>query len=275
MTGIPNYLKRILDAKRKQLDENRAYWKSLMEAAQDETGKNYHVFREAIRQPGAINLIAEIKKASPSKGLIREDFDVLKIAKIYCEEGAAALSVLTETEFFLGKPAYLAKVADNVDRPVLMKDFFIDETQVYDAFRCGASAILLIVAVLSDAQLRNFLSVARGFDLDCCVEVHTEEELDRALTAGAEIIGVNNRDLKTFEVDLGVAERLIPRIPRDKVIVAESGLNSYDDVRRMQDSGAHAVLIGEAFMRSPDIRRKVREIMGKDVSDGRENADSV
>ncbi len=256
-----DFLERILDKKRAGNARKRAYFDNIKAHLDKTVYERYGLFRKAVAKPGQVNLIAEIKKASPSKGLIRPDFNVEGIAGAYQEAGAAAISVLTEEEYFLGKPAYLKQVSEKFNLPTLMKDFVIDEGQIYEGRYCGASAVLLIVAVLTDRQLELFLDLGRRLDMDCLVEVHADEELDRALGAGAEIIGINNRDLRTFKVDLGVSERMIPRIPRDKVIVAESGISTHADVRRLEAAGAHAVLIGEAFLREKDVGRKLKEVM--------------
>ncbi len=221
----------------------------------------YGVFAKSVGREGQVNLIAEIKKASPSKGVIREPFDVLEIAKTYTEHKAAAISVLTEDKYFLGRPDYVKKVSEQFTVPVLMKDFFIHENQIYEALVKGASAILLICAILSDEQLKQLLSVANALDLDCLVETHDETEVKRAIDVGAEIIGVNNRDLHTFEVSMQTSLDLIPKIPRDRIAVAESGIRTNADIRQLKEVGAKAVLIGETFMRAEDIGAKVDEIM--------------
>mgnify|MGYP000991499067 FL=1 len=221
----------------------------------------YRVFEKAISVPGELHLIAEIKKASPSQGVISAAFSVLGLAAAYKDAGAAAISVLTEDQYFLGKPPYVRDVSDHVGLPVLTKDFFISVEQIYETFAFGSSAILLIVAILTDKELRSFMAVADTLDMDCLVEVHDEEELKRAVDCGAKIIGVNNRNLKTFDVDLKTSEELIPRIPKGHVIVVESGIKNKADINRIKDLGAHAVLIGETFLRASDVRAKVREVM--------------
>ena len=217
-------------------------------------------FKSAISQPGRINLIAEIKKASPSAGLIREDFNAVKIAGIYIKNKAAAISVLTEDKYFLGKFSYLAAISA-ARVPVLMKDFIVHEYQIYEGLFYGASAVLLMVAMLSDKQLKELIQASHRLGLDCLVEAHDETEVKRAVLAGAQIIGVNNRNLQNFKVDLNNCLSLIPQIPKGIVIVAESGLKTHEDVRRVEEAGAHAVLIGEVFMRSPDIGAKIKEMM--------------
>lgn len=259
----PDFLKTIVIKKKELLGLRRSYYENLRKNIVRSTYTRYAVFKKAISRTGQVNLIAEVKKASPSKGLIRDDFDPMMIARAYQDAGADAVSVLTEEEFFQGKPAYLKKISEASRLPTLMKDFIVDELQLFEASFAGASAVLLIAAILDNAQLKDFTAVARGLDLDCLVEVHDEAELDRVLSSGAEIVGINNRNLRTFDVSLEVSETLIPRIPKDKVIVAESGIASFLEVKRLGEIGAHAVLIGETFMREKDIVRKVKEVMGR------------
>ncbi|MFA5059866.1 MAG: indole-3-glycerol phosphate synthase TrpC [Candidatus Omnitrophota bacterium] len=259
---MPNdFLKQIIEYKQSLLKEKKAFYETLKNKIRKEKLSRYCIFKKAISAPGQVNLIAEIKKASPSKGIIRPNFDCLQLAKVYVKNGAAALSILTEDKFFLGKIPYLRQVSENLSVPVLTKDFIIDEVQIYEAFYFGTSAILLIVAILDDKQLRNLMNVAADLDLDCLVEIHNEKELNRALKAKAEIIGVNNRNLRTFEVDLKVSEKLIPQIPKDKVIVAESGIKAHQEIKVLEKLGAHAVLIGETFLREADVAAKVKEVM--------------
>lgn len=257
-----DFLKKIVDHKKSLLEKKRVFLKGLKENAGKTRLTRYGVFKKKISAPGKINLIAEIKRASPSRGLIRPDFDVMHLAKMYVANGADAISILTEDKFFLGKDDYLRKVSGNFNLPVLMKDFVIDDVQVYEAFSLGAAAILLIVAILEDDQIPNLIREASQLDMDCLVEVHDERELERALNAGAEIIGINNRDLHTFKVDLKVSERLISRVPKDKVIVVESGIKTRDEVIMFKELGAHAVLVGETFLREADVGKKVRELTG-------------
>lgn len=257
-----DFLKTILEKKRAHNERKRPFYDNLKEHLDDTPYERYGLFKMGISRPGQMNLIAEIKKASPSKGVIREDFNAEVLAQIYQDCGAAAISVLTEEDYFLGKAAYLKQVSEKFNTPTLMKDFIIDEGQIYEGRYCGASAVLLIVAALTDVQLKYLLEVGQKLDVDCLVEVHNAEELDRALACGAEIIGVNNRDLHTFQVDIAVSEALIPRIPGGKVVVAESGISTYAEVLRLKAAGAHAVLIGETFLRAKDVAGKVQEVMG-------------
>ena len=258
---MADFLTAIVAHKREILTRKKDYFAALIKKAYELPPPASALFRQRICRPGPMNLIAEIKKASPSAGIIRVDFDVTKIARIYAEHGAAALSVLTEDKYFFGAPEHIKEASSAVELPVLTKDFIIDEAQICEARLNGAQAVLLIAAILSDAQLKGLIKSARELGLDTLVEVHDEKELDRAIKCGAATIGVNNRDLKTLEVNLKICLGLIPRIPQGKVIVAESGISTNDDVRRLKDLGAHAVLIGEPFMRAKDIGRKIEETM--------------
>ena len=226
-------------------------------------------FEAALRKPltGNMALIAEIKKASPSAGVICEDFDPVRIAKTYEEAGADCLSVLTDEQFFQGSLQYLRQVRRAVKLPLLRKDFIIDERQILEAVEWGADAILLIAAILSYRQLKHFHTLAVEAGLSALVEVHDEAELENALMTGARLIGVNNRDLKTFKVDLGVTERLATktRMARDgaeKLLVAESGVHTRADVERLAAGGAQAILVGETLMKVPNVGGKVVELLG-------------
>jgi indole-3-glycerol phosphate synthase len=257
-----DFLNNILGHKRQIIKKKEAFFSSLKKDRDKVTHTRYQLFKRMISARGQINLIAEIKKASPSKGVIRDNFDLLDIAKVYEQSKAAAISILTEDKYFLGKPEYIKKVTAQSHVPVLAKDFFIDEGQIYEAWYNGASAVLLIVTILDEGQLKSLLQIAASLDIDCLVEVHDEEELEKALGVGAEIIGVNNRNLLTFEVDTRTCANIIPNIPKDKVIVAESGIHTPEDIDKLRELGAHAVLIGETFMRAEDIGNKIQEIMG-------------
>ncbi len=219
-------------------------------------------FRSAISQSNGINLIAEVKKKSPSKGIIREDFDPIDIAEIYSENGAAAISVLTDVQFFDGRLDYLSSIQKVVDIPLLRKDFTIDEYHIFQARVAGADAILLIVAALTPSQLHEFMKIATSLSLASLVEVHTKAELEIALDVGAEIIGINNRDLKTFNTDIATTFQLLDSIPSDKVVVSESGIYTRADVAALEDAGVNAILVGESLMRSRNIGEKVQELIG-------------
>ena len=221
-------------------------------------------FRAALSTPNRVHLVAEVKKKSPSKGIIREDFDPVGTARTYAENGASAISVLTDHEFFAGELAYLSAIREAVTLPLLRKDFTIDPYHIYQARLAGADAVLLIVSILTLAQLREFSEIARSLGLASLVEVHTEEELDLALTGGAEIVGINNRDLKTFHTDIATTFHLRTAIPTDKIIVSESGINTHKDVMKLKEAGINAILVGESLMRSPNIGDKVRELLGNE-----------
>ena len=206
---------------------------------------------------GRAAVIAEIKKASPSKGVLRADFEPADIAQTYAEHGAACLSVLTDQQFFQGRIDYLKQARASCPLPVLRKDFIIDAYQVYESRAIGADAVLLIAACLDDAQLRDFEAIARSLDMAVLVEVHDAAELTRALKLKTPLIGVNNRNLKTFTVDLATTEQLAEEVPDDVLLVSESGIKSPEDARRVLEAGANAVLIGEALMRAHDPSREI------------------
>lgn len=218
-------------------------------------------FEKALAKPG-LSFICECKKASPSKGLIAADFPYLQIAKEYEAAGADAISVLTEPKWFLGSDRYLKEIASAVSTPCLRKDFTVDDYMIYEAKLLGASAVLLLCAILDDAQLREYLALCDGLGISALVEAHDEAEVDRALNAGARILGVNNRDLKNFTVDTENSRRLRARIPEDVLFVSESGVRTAEDVARLAAIGADAVLIGETLMRAPDKTAKLRELKG-------------
>ncbi len=220
-------------------------------------------FAAALRQQSKAGtaIIAEVKKGSPSKGIIRADFDPCDIARRYQAGGAACLSVLTDQRFFMGSLAYLEAISQIVSLPLLRKDFVIDPYQIYEARAAGADAVLLIAAALSQDVLRDLISVASDLALDVLLEVHNENELERALQLPVELIGINNRDLNTFHTDLAVTERLLPMIPEDRLVVAESGLRCRADIRRLQQAGAGAFLIGESLMREADLEQKLQELL--------------
>jgi len=254
-------LSRIIEEKRRSLEEAKRI-KPQEELIREV--KNLCVrstFKKNISRPHHVNLIAEIKKASPSKGILRGDFNLLKIALTYQANGASAISVLTDERFFEGKLEYVRKIKESISLPVLRKDFVIDEYQIYESVAAGADAVLLIAELLSDDEMVKLYNVAASFGLDVMIEAHNEEDVAKALKTEAGIIGINNRDLHTFKTDLGVTQRLIRHIPQNKIKVSESGIKSYEDVMFLKSLGVNAVLIGEAFMESDDIAAKIREIM--------------
>ena len=221
-------------------------------------------FEQALtrRKKRGMGLIAEVKKASPSKGLIRADFEPVSLAQAYERAGADCISVLTDVDFFQGSNSYLSVVRQAVDVPLLRKDFTIDESQIYEARLIGADAILLIAAILTQDQMKRYLSLAKELGLDALVEVHDREELERALELDTGLIGINNRNLKTFVTELRTTEELMPYIPAGRTVVSESGISAPQDVAYLSRIGAQAVLIGEHFMRQPDVEQAVRELMG-------------
>ena len=255
------------------LDQLAAHAKERCEAAKEyisleelkklaaATKKGDFAFERALRNPG-ISFICECKKASPSKGLIAPDFPYLKIAKESEQAGADCISVLTEPKWFLGSDEYLREIAAEVKIPCLRKDFTVDEYMIYEAKLLGASAVLLIAAILSESQLKEYIGVCSELGLSALVETHNEAEVDDALCAGARIIGVNNRNLKDFSVDTENSKRLRKLIPREILFVAESGVQTAADVRSLRAIGADAVLVGEALMRAADKTQKLNELRG-------------
>jgi indole-3-glycerol phosphate synthase len=217
-------------------------------------------FAAAIKKGAGVRLIAEVKRASPSRGLLRPDFDPVALAQTYAAGGAAAISVLTEANYFQGSLDHLTMIRAAVALPLLRKDFIFDPYQVYESRVHGADALLLIAAILSREQLGELLSLSRGLGLSCLVEVHCQNEMESAVASGARIIGINNRDLATFEVDIDTTRRLRPLIPQDRIVVSESGIGSREDVRKLQAWGANAVLIGEALVTAADIPARLKEL---------------
>ncbi|MCL0038606.1 indole-3-glycerol phosphate synthase TrpC [Thermodesulfovibrionales bacterium] len=219
-------------------------------------------FRGAIkRESGDIRLIGEIKKASPSRGIIKKEFDPTKIASTYEECPVAAISVLTEEDFFAGDLSYIPSVKEVTSKPILRKDFVFDEYQIYESRVNGADALLLIAAILERGQAAEYLDLTRELGLHPLFEVHDEDDLEKALSIDADIIGINNRDLKTLKVDLSTTARLKRDIPKGKIVVSESGIKSRDEVTRLADAGIDAMLIGTALMETGDIREKIEELL--------------
>jgi indole-3-glycerol phosphate synthase len=262
-----NRLQQILDVKRREIA--KMVHRSEMLRAGALRRDDFRSFRNAIDQgPDALGLIAEVKKASPSAGVIAETFDPVLIGKAYESAGANAISVLTDEQFFQGHLSFMTKVRAAVDIPVLRKDFILHEAQIFEAACAGADAILLIVAALEQKELEHLLAVATDLQLDALVEVHTLEELDRALETDAQIIGINNRNLTTFEVDLKTTEELSEQVPDEIVLISESGIKTAADTRRVLDAGCNAILVGETLMRADDIHEAVDALVGKGLAGG-------
>ena len=266
MSDTPDILKKIVAYKEGELAAIKAVRPlSEVRARLADLEDHPRGFARALRDAGESGwtaVIAEVKKGSPSKGVIRPDFDPVATAEIYQEHGATCLSVLTDEHFFLGHLSYLALIRERVTLPLLRKDFIFDPYQIYEARGAGADAILLIAAMLDLHRLRDFAALASELSLDVLLEVHDEAELETALQTDCELIGINNRNLRTFVCDLATTERLARLIPAERLIVAESGINNRADIIRLQAAGAGAFLIGEALMREPDMGAKLLELVG-------------
>ena len=251
-------LAQIVAATRARLVEERLDARELCERARETVaGRTQHAFAAALRQPG-VNVIAEIKSASPSAGSIVGNPDVAEIAAAYAEGGAAAISIVTEPQFFRGSRSWLTRAREAAGRPVIMKDFIVDDAQLLQAIASGPDAVLLLASLLDAGRIRDGIALLNDFGCDALVEVHDEAELERALAAEAPIIGVNNRDLKTFRVYLTTSERLGARIPEGVIRVAESGIAGPADVERLRAAGFHAFLVGESLLRQNDRAAAVR-----------------
>ena len=249
----------------KELDQNfYEIKKRAMEIAnsekisKEEKEKFEFKFFRGLKKEG-LSIIGEVKKASPSKGLIKENFEPLELAMEY--QGCVdAVSVLTEEKFFLGDPKYLEKISKKITLPIIRKDFIIDEIQIYEAKTLGASAILLIMAILDDKTLKKYLEIARSLNIDVLVESHTREEVERALKLDVKIFGINNRNLKTFSVDLNTTLELGKLIPNDRVLVSESGIVDESDIKKLKEANIDAILVGETFMRSDDMNGLAKKL---------------
>ena len=264
MTNTPDILQKIVAHKREEVAVAQAKFplarlRDRLALVEDQPRGFIRALR-TMHASGGTAIIAEVKKGSPSKGVIRLDFDPLTIADTYQQHGATCLSVLTDEKFFLGHLAYLGLIREQVSLPLLRKDFICDPYQIVEARAFGADAILLIAAMLDLQQLRDFAALATELHLDVLLEVHDEAEL--ALQTNCELIGINNRSLRTFVTDLATTERLRPLIPADRFVVAESGINGRADIERLLTAGAGAFLIGESLMRETDIGAKLQELLG-------------
>lgn len=257
-----NILEKIIQTKYQELESyTQSYIKILEKACLDRKKKVLN-FKKSLTGRGT-NIIAEIKKASPSKGIIRHMFNPVQIAKEYEENGAKAISVLTDKKYFQGSIEYLADVANSVKIPVLRKDFIIDQRQILEAYAYGADSYLLIAKVLDKEKLKELIEAGRQIDMEPIVEVHSEEEGIKSIEAGAKIVGINNRNLEDFSVDINLSKMLAPRLKESgaEVIVAESGISSKDEIEELKKFKVDAFLIGESLMREADIGKKLRELL--------------
>jgi indole-3-glycerol phosphate synthase len=261
-------LDKIIESKRREVAISRARLPMEELEAQAAEAPPVRDFRAAVAGPGPIQLIAEVKKASPSAQVIRADFDPIAIARTYQAHGAACLSVLTDAPYFQGHLSYLARIRASVAIPLLRKDFLIDEYQVVEARMAGADAVLLIAEILDDHRLASLLALARRWEMAALVEFHDPVNLPRVLAAGADLVGINNRDLRRFRTDLDLTLRLRDQIPPEIVLVSESGIRTRHDVQRLEAAGVAAILVGESLMRSPEIGLAVEQLLGLAPEDG-------
>jgi len=259
MSDMPDILARICRTKRAEIEALSQVGRAELLAAAAVQGPP-RPFRAALSEAPGVALIAEIKKASPSAGVIRPDFDPVGLARAYERGGAACISVLTDRQFFQGSPRYVEQVREAVPLPALRKDFVLDPLQVVETRALGADACLLIAAALERPALVELMATARELGMDPLVEVHDERELDLALEAGADLVGINNRDLHTFQVNIATTERLAPAVPDGVLLVAESGIRARADVERLKACGVKAVLVGESLMRAPDVESAARAL---------------
>ena len=263
MTDTPDILKKIVQRKLVEISERSGHTPLEGLAAMVTEASPVRGFADALADKiavGKAGVIAEIKRASPSKGVLREDFQPAAIASSYASAGATCLSVLTDVDFFQGSDAYLRQARAACTLPVIRKDFIIDPYQVYEARVIGADCILLIVACLNDTQLRELNDLAHRLGMDVLIEVHDEAELQRALRVANRLIGINNRNLRTFEVRLDTTLRMLEQVPADRLLITESGIHSREDVALMRSHGVHAFLVGESFMRAADPGEKLQEL---------------
>lgn len=256
-------LEEILTHKRRELEEMKLRFplSKVMEGI-ERSQESRRSFARIISNGHGIRIIAELKKSSPSGGILREDFNPLQIAELYELAGASAISVLTETLFFSGRPSYLRTVRRVTTLPILRKDFIIDRYQIYESALLAADAVLLIASLLTDEELKTFLAETRALKMDALVETHTEADLKKAIAAGASLIGINNRNLRTLKVRIDAAERLLRHVPKGLPVVVESAIETYEDILRYKSLGVNVFLVGSALMKSDDIVKKLRQLRG-------------
>lgn len=257
-----NFLETILKQKRESLQQNKKVLPKEKLIKKFKSPLKKSIFKIVLEKPGT-HLIAEIKRASPSKGDLRPDLDIVDIANIYEREGIELVSVLTEEKFFKGGLDDLAKVEQNTGLSILCKDFIIDSYQIYEAKLYGADAVLLIARILSEEKLKEFFSIARKLKMDAVVEIHNENDLEKILELRKEIgiIGINHRDLEDFSIDLKISQKLLPKIPRDKIVIVESGIESAAQIKMFKELKVNGILIGESLMRENDIAKKLKEFL--------------
>jgi indole-3-glycerol phosphate synthase len=255
-------LDKIVTSKRREIEERQARVSAQQLEGQLKEMPSPRDLRAALDRPPSVQFLTEVKKASPSAGVLRADFDPVAIARTYTAHGAAAISVLTDAPFFQGQLAYLSHIRSAVALPLLRKDFILDRYQLLEARVAGADAVLLIAEVLEGEHLPRLLHQAQELDLQALIELYDADNLPRVLASGARLIGINNRDLRTFVTRLEHTLELMPRIPKDCCVVSESGIRTRQDVLRLQEAGVKAVLVGETFMRAPDIGAKLDELRG-------------
>jgi len=253
-------LDKILENKKREIEKNRKFYEGLSKKKTGDLLPSRN-FLSAISSPGKINLIAEIKRFSPSNPGPVKNFKPSEIARAYMENGASAISVVTDKAFFGGSFEMLSAVKSAVALPVLCKDFILTDLQVNAAYAGGADAILLIMRILTDRKVRDLAGLAESLGMDPVFEVHSEKELERAIASGAQIIGINNRNLDTLEIDLNTTFKLIKKIPGDRIIISESGIKTREDVLRLKEAGVNAILVGETLLRSSSIAEKIKELL--------------
>lgn len=259
-------LDEIIVQRRRDLEELKSRFplNRLRTAIEKKEKTDIRSFKKALSNPRKINLICELKKASPSAGILIQDFQPLRLAGCFEFAGAAAISVLTEPRYFKGRPSYLKTVRQVTSIPLLRKDFILETYQIYETALLDADAFLLIASILTEDEIKNLIALGKSLHMDALVETHSEEDFKKALAAGAEIIGINNRDLRTFEVDTQRSQNMLRLMPKNVTAVIESGLKCHEDIMSFKSLGAHAFLIGTTLMRSPDIVTTIRALLGED-----------